>query len=65
MSDACAIHVSIHLQYEMMLDVTNNLLLYVEPHRKEASERLQRLRFQLQVYFNRIQILCSHIRTNF
>ena len=37
------------LQYEMLLDVINNLLLYVEPHRKEASERLQRLRFQLQL----------------
>ena len=37
------------VQYEMLLDVINNLLLYVEPHRKEASERLQRLRFQLQL----------------
>ena len=37
------------LQYEMLLDVINNLLLHVEPHRKEASERLQRLRFQLQL----------------
>lgn len=36
-------------QYEMLLDVINNLLLYVEPHRKQASERLQRLRFQLQL----------------
>ena len=36
-------------QYEMLLDVVNNLLLYVEPHRKEASERLQRLRFQMQL----------------
>ena len=33
----------------MLLDVVNNLLLYVEPHRKEASERLQRLRFQMQL----------------
>lgn len=33
----------------MLLDVINNLLLYVEPHRKEAGERLQRLRFQLQL----------------
>lgn len=39
-------------QYEMLLDVINNLLLYVEPHRKEASERLQRLRFQLQLVSN-------------
>lgn len=37
------------LQYEMLLDVINNLLLHVDPHRKEASERLQRLRFQLQL----------------
>ena len=37
------------LQYEMLLDVINNLLLHVESHRKEASERLQRLRFQLQL----------------
>lgn len=33
----------------MLLDVINNLLLYVEAHRKEASERLLRLRFQLQL----------------
>lgn len=34
----------------MILDIVNNLLLYVEPRRKEASERLQRMRFQLQLY---------------
>ncbi|XP_034951381.1 protein KIAA0100 [Chelonus insularis] len=38
------------LQYAMLLDVVNNLLLYVEPRRKEAMERLQRLRFQLQLH---------------
>ena len=34
----------------MILDIVNNLLLYVEPRRKEASERLQRMRFQLQLH---------------
>ncbi|XP_017893303.1 protein KIAA0100 [Ceratina calcarata] len=38
------------LQYAMILDIVNNLLLYVEPRRKEASERLQRMRFQLQLH---------------
>ncbi|XP_063972266.1 protein hobbit isoform X1 [Diachasmimorpha longicaudata] len=38
------------LQYAMLLDVVNNLLLYVEPRRKEAMERLQRMRFQLQLH---------------
>ncbi|XP_022903438.2 protein hobbit isoform X1 [Onthophagus taurus] len=38
------------LQYTMLLDIVNNLLLYVEPHRKEASERLARMRFQLQLH---------------
>ncbi|XP_077995172.1 bridge-like lipid transfer protein family member 2 [Glandiceps talaboti] len=36
-------------QYAMILDIVNNLLLYVEPKRKEASERLQRMKFQLQL----------------
>ncbi|XP_076622390.1 bridge-like lipid transfer protein family member hobbit isoform X1 [Colletes latitarsis] len=35
------------LQYAMILDIVNNLLLYVEPRRKE---RLQRMRFQLQLH---------------
>lgn len=34
----------------MILDIVNNLLLHVEPSRKEAAERLQRMRFQLQLY---------------
>ncbi|XP_049792062.1 protein KIAA0100 [Schistocerca nitens] len=38
------------LQYAMILDIVNNLLLYVEPQRKEAYERLQRMRFQLQLH---------------
>lgn len=38
------------LQYAMILDVVNNLLLYVEPHRKKTQERLARMRFQLQLH---------------
>ncbi|KAL3273173.1 hypothetical protein HHI36_014627 [Cryptolaemus montrouzieri] len=38
------------LQYAMLLDIVNNLLLYVEPHRKEALEKLARMRFQLQLH---------------
>lgn len=34
----------------MLLDIVNNLLLYVEPHRKEALEKLARMRFQLQLH---------------
>ncbi|XP_067136363.1 protein hobbit [Centruroides vittatus] len=37
------------LQYAMLLDLVNNLLLYVEPRKKEASEKLQRMRFQLEL----------------
>ena len=33
----------------MILDLVNNLLLYVEPRREEANERLQRMRFELQL----------------
>jgi len=39
----------------MILDIVNNLLLHVEPSRKEAAERLQRMRFQLQLYSNEDQ----------
>lgn len=38
------------LQYAMILDVVNNLLLYVEPQRKQALEKLARMRFQLQLH---------------
>lgn len=34
----------------MLLDIVNNLLLYVEPHRKEALEKLARMRFKLQLH---------------
>ncbi|CAH2014141.1 unnamed protein product [Acanthoscelides obtectus] len=37
------------LQYAMLLDIVNNLLLYVEPTRKEALEKLARMRFKLQL----------------
>lgn len=62
------------LQYAMILDIVNHLLLYVEPRRKELYERLQRMRFQLalhstedqrrpiQVFQNSIRSLVSKIR---
>lgn len=34
----------------MLLDVVNNLVLYVEPQRKKALERLTRMRFQMQLH---------------
>lgn len=51
----------------MILDVVNNLLLYVEPRRKEAYERLQRMRFQIQLQSSQdhrqpIQQLQNHVR---
>lgn len=56
------------LQYAMILDVVNNLLLYVEPQRKEAMEKLARMRFQLQLYSSEdqkrpIQHLQTQIRS--
>lgn len=36
-------------QYAMIIDLVNNLLLYVEPHRKEAVEKMQHMRFQFQL----------------
>lgn len=36
-------------QYLMIIDIINNLLLYTEPKKKESYERLQRMRFQLQL----------------
>ncbi|KAK2723735.1 hypothetical protein QYM36_002172 [Artemia franciscana] len=37
------------LQYAMVLDIINNLILYVEPHRKALMEKRQKIRFQLQL----------------
>lgn len=37
------------LQYAMILDLVNNLLLYVEPRKKELTNKLQYMRFQLQL----------------
>ncbi|XP_071945413.1 bridge-like lipid transfer protein family member 2 [Antedon mediterranea] len=36
-------------QYATIMDIINNLLLYVEPKRKEATEKLQRMRFHFQL----------------
>lgn len=56
------------LQYAMILDIVNNLLLYVEPRRKELYERLQRMRFQLALHSTEdqrrpIQVLQNHVRS--
>jgi len=34
-------------QFSMIMDIINNLLCYVEQHRKEAHEKLQRMRFRM------------------
>jgi hypothetical protein len=36
-------------QYAMIIDLVNNLLLFVEPHRKEAVEKMENMRFQFQL----------------
>lgn len=33
----------------MVVDILNNLLLYVDPRKKEAMEGIARMRFQLQL----------------
>ncbi|BFZ05396.1 hypothetical protein BsWGS_08435 [Bradybaena similaris] len=38
------------LQFSVIMDIVNNLLLYVEPKKKAASDRLQNMRFKLQLY---------------
>nr|XP_020476368.1 protein KIAA0100 homolog isoform X3 [Monopterus albus] len=40
------------VQYAMILDIVNNLLLHVEPRRKEHSEKKLRVRFQLEISSN-------------
>ncbi|XP_053375801.1 protein hobbit-like isoform X2 [Mercenaria mercenaria] len=37
------------LQYKIILDIVNNLLLHVELKKREATEKLQSMRFQLQL----------------
>jgi hypothetical protein len=36
-------------QFAMIIDLVNNLLLFVEPHRREAVEKMQSMRFQFQL----------------
>lgn len=36
-------------QFAMIVDLVNNLLLYIEPHKKEVYEQQQRIRFSMQL----------------
>lgn len=36
-------------QYAMLIDIAHNVVLYTEPKKKEADDRLQRMRFQLRL----------------
>uniref|UniRef100_A0A915IWU7 FMP27/BLTP2/Hobbit GFWDK motif-containing RBG unit domain-containing protein n=1 Tax=Romanomermis culicivorax TaxID=13658 RepID=A0A915IWU7_ROMCU len=42
-------HNMLNLQYATILDIINNLILYVDPKNKESAEKLIRYRFQLQL----------------
>ncbi|XP_069135589.1 protein hobbit-like isoform X1 [Argopecten irradians] len=57
------------LQYAMILDIVNNLLLHVEKTKKETTEKLQSMRFQLQLSREEdqktpIQQLQEYVREN-
>ena len=39
-----------NLQYNMVVDILNNLLLYMDPKKKDDSGALTRMRFKLQLY---------------
>jgi hypothetical protein len=36
-------------QYHLIMDIVTNVLLYVEPKKKETSERVEKMRFRLQL----------------
>lgn len=42
-------------QYAMIMDIINNLLLFVEPHKKTAFEKLERMRFRFELSFDEDQ----------
>jgi hypothetical protein len=59
-------------QFRMIIDIINNLLCYVRPQRRQAHEKLQRLRFRLLLspleeqrvpIMRNQQLLREHVRT--